>query len=147
MGRTNFRCRWRVGFCWLFIEFFGAWLSRIPTLNMNQKTHPKRTIQASFRHGPKPWAQQRRSIACGGVKLTKMTLFPLSSAATSIILYNCAHHPSSYAFDGGGTGAIHAAGRPRPHGRGGALTLLLSSVVVVDNAPPMLSPPSLTMHH
>ncbi len=81
------------------------------------------------------------------VKLTKMTSFPWSSAATSIVLYNRAHHPSSYAFDGGGAGAIRTAGRPRPRGRGGASTSLSSSVVVVDNAPPTSLPPSPTTHH
>lgn len=79
--------------------------------------------------------------------MTKMTSFPWSSAATSIVLYNRARHPSSYAFDGGGAGAIRAAGRPRPRGRGGASTSLSSSVVVVDDAPPTSSPPSPTTHH
>ncbi len=76
-----------------------------------------------------------------------MTSFPWSSAATSIILYNRALNPSSYAFDRGGVGTIRAAGRPRPHGRGGASTLLSSSVLVVDDAPPTLSPPLPTTHH
>jgi hypothetical protein len=67
-----------------------------------------------------------------------MTSFPWSSAATSIVLYNRARHPSSYAFDGGGAGAIRAAGRPRPRGRGGASTSLSSPDVVAafaDDAP------------
>ncbi len=75
-----------------------------------------------------------------------MMSFPWSSAATSIVLYNRAHHPSSY-VDSGGAGAIRAAGHPRPRGRGGALTSLSSSVVVVDDAPPTSSPPSPTTHH
>jgi hypothetical protein len=83
----------------------------------------------------------------GGVKLTKMMSFPWSSAATSIVLYNRAHHPSSYAFDGGGAGAIHMAGRPRPCSRGGTSTLLSSSVVVVNEAPPTLLLPLPTTHH
>ncbi len=111
---------------------------------MNQKTRPKRTIRASFCHGPKPRAQRRRSIARGGDQIDED---PWSSAATSIVLYNRAHHPSSYAFDGGGAGAIRAAGRPRPRGRGGASTSLSSFVVVVDDAPPTSSPPSPTTHH
>ncbi len=90
--------------------------------------------------GPNDDARSR----AGGVKLTKMTSFPWSSAATSIVLYNRARHPSSYAFDGGG---IRAAGRPRPRGRGGASTSLSSSVVVVDDAPQTSSPPSPTTHH
>jgi hypothetical protein len=76
-----------------------------------------------------------------------MMSFPWLSAATSIILYNHAHHPSSYAFEGGGTGAIHAGGRPCPRGWGGASTSLSSSVVIVDDAPPTPLPPSPTMHH
>jgi hypothetical protein len=76
-----------------------------------------------------------------------MTLFPWSSAATSIVLYNRARHPSSYAFDGGGAGAIRAAGRLRTRGRGCASTSLSSSVVVVNNALPTSSPPLPTTHH
>ncbi len=79
--------------------------------------------------------------------MMKMMLFPWSSAATSIVLYNRARHPSSYAFDGGGAGAIRAAGRLRPRGRGSASTSLASSVVVIDDAPPASLLPSPTTHH
>ncbi len=76
-----------------------------------------------------------------------MMSFLWLSAATSIVLYNRARHPSSYAFDGGGVGAIRAAGHPRPRGRGGALTLLSSSIVVINDAPLTSLLPLPTTHH